>query len=146
MIRLLLAALALTVASACGGSAVDKSKCMQGQVHTRYVLAGPSTSPGYTALKAAFVKSPDHPRLYFIAVKFRGDGVPEQTGVWASELDDPYSAEFPHTYFAVDPVAQKYSLWPDADKRGEYKILHKLPSVTIATDDPSVESVKACVS
>lgn len=84
-----------------------------------------------TPVAGAAVKSPDFAKVYFIAMEFSAEGIPDQVGVWASNSLDAGSG----IIMAVDGFAQEFSDWPDADAT----------DAQISKADPSVAAAKECL-
>lgn len=85
-----------------------------------------------TPVAGAAVLSPDFSTVYFVAMKFSAEGVPDQVGVWASNSLEAGGG----IIMAVDGFAQEFTDWPDADRT----------DAQISKADPSVDAAKACLA
>ena len=64
---------------------------------------------GMTVDKAGAVKSTEHQKAYYVAIRFHGPGVDDETGVWATNDLDSGSI------FSVDGFAKEFSDFPMHD-------------------------------
>ncbi len=102
-------------------------------VLTGDIMSGAQATAGtLTAVKAAAWRSPDFSELWFVAVRFRADGVPAQTGVWVT---DSLSAD-DDAIMSVDHVAQQFTSWPAASGT----------AVAIQEDDRGVAAAVGCLA
>lgn len=76
------------------------------------------------------VRSPDFKKVFFVAADVTAPGVSGYSGVWS--VNDLQS---PGLILAVDGFAQKFTVWPDADKT----------DARISRADPSVNRAKDCL-
>lgn len=86
------------------------------------ILAG----SGMTVDKAAAVKSVEHKQAYYVAIRFHGAGVDDETGVWAT--NDLGSG----SVFSVDGFAKEFSDFPKMDG--------------FSSTDPGAAAAKVCVA
>ena len=134
--RMIGGCLAVTLVIACSscssGSSGKSSDCLPVSADMQAAIAqGEESGVGMTPVKAAAVKSPDFQNVYFIAMEFSATGVPNQTGVWASNSLEKGGG----VIMAVDGFAQQFTMWPDADTT----------QASISAADASVEKAKDCV-
>ena len=71
------------------------------------LILGPKS--GMTVTKAGAVKSTEHSKAYYVAIRFSGSGVENQVGIWASNGLDSGSA------YSVDGFAEQFSGLPKMD-------------------------------
>lgn len=85
---------------------------------------------GAEPLASAAVRSPEHEKVWLVAVKFNAPGVAGETGVWASNALDGTGS-----ILAVDGIARNFSVYPDAAGS----------AAGIRSTDPAVTDVKGCL-
>lgn len=95
----------------CGSSEADgKADCLEvSGGMTKAILSATNTTP-LKLVAASAVKSSEHNKAYYIAIRFTTRGVDDDEGVWASNSLDPGSG----VIMSVDAIAKEFTDWPDA--------------------------------
>jgi hypothetical protein len=81
------------------------------ELFTTIIVDGQEEGTGLAPVAGAAIRVPDYSEVYFIAVEFSATGVDNSIGVWASNSLEPGGG----IIMAVDPFAQEFTVWPDAD-------------------------------
>lgn len=83
-------------------------------------------------IRGSAYRSPDYEKVYFVAIEFAAEGIPNQVGVWATTSIDPAQ---PGLTLAVDGFAQEFTSLPPANET----------EANISPADPGVEAAKECL-
>ena len=124
--------LTLLSAPASGASCLKINKWYPTQV-----LQGNESGTGKLQfVSAAAVKSPDFKNVFFVAVKFKAQGVGNQVGVWAINGKLPQkAADLSGLTLSANAIAQQFTVWPDGNKT----------QAQIAINDPSISAAIKCL-